>query len=100
RVDVAADQHGVLRLAAEREPLVAGGIDRLLRPGLAHFPAQPLARALPGVRPRHPLRAALVARQLLELAQLRDGTARVERHGANVTRPSPSGRIPQGARAL
>ena len=41
--------------------------------------AQPVARLLPGLGPRDALRAVLVAGQLLELAQLRDGAGRVER---------------------
>ena len=44
------------------------------------FDAEPVLRLRPGRRPRHALSPVLVARELAELAQLRDGAAGVERH--------------------
>src|SRR5436190_1034016 len=79
-VDVPTDQNRAVRVAAEREPLVTGSVDRLLRPGLAHLATQPLSRTLPRVCPCNALSAVLVPGQLLELAQLRDRSARLERH--------------------
>src|SRR6185295_20292194 len=84
-VDVAADEHGRVGSAAEREPLVAGRVDPFLRPGLCHLAPQPLACPFPGIRPRHALGAVLVAGQLLELAQLGYGAAGVEGHAATLT---------------
>ena len=81
---MAADQERALGRAAQREPLVAGLVDLLLDGHCGELPAQPLARPLPGLRPGHPLRAVLVARQLLELAQLLDGTGRLERHARSL----------------
>ena len=72
RVDVPADEQRPLGCAAQREPLVACLVDLLLDGDGGELPAQPLARPLPRLRPRHALRAVLVARQLLELAQLVD----------------------------
>src|SRR4029077_8224176 len=84
-VDVAADEHGLVGGAAQREPLVPRGIDPLLRPGLCNLAPQPLACPFPGVGPRDALGAVLVAGQLLELAQLGAGAAGVERHAATLT---------------
>ena len=67
RVDVSPDQHGLPGAARQRPPLVSGrvhlGIDR-------HLLVEPLLRAHPGVRPGDPLRAVLVAGELLQLAEL------------------------------
>ena len=71
-------------VAAQREPLVARGVDLLLGAGTGDLPAQPLARPLPGVRPRDALRAVLVAGQLPKLAQLVDGAGWLERHAARL----------------
>src|SRR5439155_2668016 len=60
RVDVPADQDGPLGPSAERPPLIPGRVDLLLERQAGKLLAQPLARALPRVRPRNPLRAALV----------------------------------------
>src|SRR5205085_6019652 len=61
--------------------------------------AEPLPRAHPGVRPRNPLRAVLVAGQLPELAKLGDGAGRIERHRRRAYRSSSSRarRTPAGA---
>ena len=76
RIDVAAEQERALRLARQREPLVPGLVDLLLGAGRHDLLAQPLARALPRLGPRDTLRAVLVAGQLLQLPQLRDGPFR------------------------
>ena len=78
-------EQGTFRLAPEGEPLVAGGVDRLLRPRVADLAAQPLSRALPGLGPRDPLSAVAVPGQLLELAKLIDGSAGLQRHAATLT---------------
>ena len=62
RVDVAPEEDRALRPACEREPLVAGRVDRLLRSGLGDLVAKPGARLLPGLGPRDALCAVLVAR--------------------------------------
>ena len=53
--------------------------------GVGNLAPQPLARALPRIRPRDPLRAVLVSRQLLELTKLIDGPAGLQRHAATLT---------------
>src|SRR6185437_15237023 len=58
--------------------------------GLCNLAPQPLTCLLPGVGPRHALGTVLVAGQLLELAQLGDGTAGVEGHAATLTSAGPS----------
>ncbi len=75
-VDVAADQERPLGGARQREPLVAGLVDLFVGAGRDDLLAQPLARALPRLGPRDALRAVLVAGQLPQLAQLRDGPFR------------------------
>ena len=92
RVDVAADQHRPLGASTQREPLVAGLVDLLLDSGSLELSGEPLARLLPRLGPRDPLRAVLVAGQLPELLQLRDRSLRVERHGRELT----TGRIRVG----
>ena len=87
-VHVAADQQLPLRAAAQREPLVARLVDLVLEREAGELAAQPLAAALPGLRPRDALRAVLVARELAELAKLVHGAARLERHGPMLTAPS------------
>ena len=83
-----ADQHGSLRGSAEREPLVPGLVDRLLRAGLGDEAAEPLASPLPRVRPRDALRAVLVPGELAELLQLGDRALRIEPHPEEtLTRP-------------
>ena len=81
-----ADENGPVGVAAQREPLVAGGVHRLFGAGLGDLAAKPLARLLPCVRPGDPLRPVLVAGQLLELAELRDGPGRLQGHCATLTR--------------
>ena len=68
-----AEQERALRGARQREPLVPGLVDLLLGADGDDLLAQPLAGALPGLGPRDALRAVLVAGQLLQLAELRDG---------------------------
>ena len=90
RVDVAADEDGPVRGAAQGEPLVACRVDGLLRSGSFQLPAQPLAGLLPGLGPRDPLSAVVVPGQLLELAELIDGSAGLQRHAATLTFPAGS----------
>ena len=71
----------------EREPLVPRLVDLLLERDAVELAAQPLARRRPGLGPGDALRAVLVAGQLLELAQLRDGAGRLERHAATLPPP-------------
>src|SRR5439155_1668072 len=78
RVDVASDQESAFRLARQREPLVTGGIDRLLGAGPVELSAEPFASALPRIGPGDPLGAVFVAGQLLKLSQLCDGAAWVD----------------------
>ena len=77
RVDVPADQHRLLGATRQRPPLVAGLVDLRLERNLL---VQPVLRAHPGVGPGDALGAVLVAGQLLQLAKLGDGAARVEWH--------------------
>ncbi len=70
---MAADEELPLGGAAQREPLVAGLVDLLLDRDGGELPAQPLPGPLPRLRPRDALRARVVARQLLQLAQLVHG---------------------------
>ena len=83
---MAADQERAVGRPAEREPLVAGGVDRLLEREALELPPQPLARARPRVRPRDALGAVLVARELLQLAELGHGPRRLERHAEEPSR--------------
>ena len=83
-VDVPADQQRTLGGAGQREPLITGLVDLLLDGHSRELPAQPLARALPRLRPRHALGAVLVPGQRLELAQLFDGAGRLERHARSL----------------
>src|SRR5581483_4405227 len=69
-----------------REPLVPRRVDLLGRAGPGDLLAQPLPRALPGLRPRDPLRAVLVSGQAPQLLELGDGAGRVERHLATILR--------------
>ena len=64
--------------AGHRPPLVARLVELHLDP--VELARHPLLGLHPGVRPGHALRAVLVAGQLLQLAQLGDGSLRVERH--------------------
>jgi hypothetical protein len=80
RVEVAADQQLLVGAAVERPPLVARLVERHLRAGAFELRGHPLLRLHPGVGPRNPLGAVLVARELAELLQLGDGTAGIERH--------------------
>ena len=91
RVDVAADQDGALRLAAQRPPVVAGCVALALEREAVEEPVEPGAGRVPRVRPRDALGAVLVARELLELAQLRDDATGIEGHGATLDdlRPWP-----------
>ena len=77
---MAADQECAVRVARQREPLVAGRIDRLLGAGAGELAREPLAGLLPSVRPGDPLRSVLVAGELLELPELRNREGGVE-HG-------------------
>jgi hypothetical protein len=84
RVDVPPDEDRAAGLAVEREPLVARSVDLLGDAGVPDLFPQPLARALPGLRPRDPLRPRVVAGQSPKLLQLGDGPARIEGHGARI----------------
>ena len=64
RVDVTADENRALGLALKREPLVAGGVDRLMGCRLDRALAKPFTSALPRVRPRDPLGAVVVPGEL------------------------------------
>jgi len=72
-VDVSADQQRPLRIAPEREPLVAGLVDLLRRSGPGNLVAEPAARGLPRLGPGDPLGPVLVAGELAKLFQLADG---------------------------
>ena len=80
-----ADEDGALRPAGEREPLVAGLVDRSVRR------RQELTRAthapFPGLRPGDPLGAVLVPVSRGAL-QLRDGSGRLESHERSLVRPN------------
>ena len=64
RVDVAADEHGAIRLPPQRPPLVAGLVGLVLERQLVELASEPVLGANPGLGPGHALRAVLVARQL------------------------------------
>ena len=78
RVEVTAEQELLVRGTGQRPPLVARLVELHLDP--VELGRHPVLRLHPGVRPRHALRAVLVAGQLLELTQLGDGSLGVERH--------------------
>src|SRR5262249_39085160 len=80
RVDVAADQQLSIRGTRQGEPLVSGLVDLLLDGDAVEPAAEPLPRRRPRVGPGNPLGTVLVAGQLLELTQLRDGAGGLERH--------------------
>ena len=67
-VDVPADQQRAFRVARQREPLVAGGVDRLLGAGSVELSAEPFAGALPCIGPGDALGAVFVAGHLLKLS--------------------------------
>src|SRR5205085_7808468 len=92
---------GPIRLAAERPPLVRRLVLLRLERQARELLAEPLARAHPPVRPRDALRAVLVAGQLLELAELRNGAGRIKRHrrrayrsSSRIARRTPAGATP------
>ena len=80
RVEVAADHHGALGGSRERRPEVAGLVGLDAHGQLREPLAVPVPPARPGLGPAHALRAALVAGERLELAQLGDGAGGIERH--------------------
>ncbi len=84
RVDVPADEQGLLGGAGQREPLVAGFVDLFLGTGRGNLARKPLLGGDPRVRPGHALRAVVVPGELAQLAKLVDGAAWFERHGGNV----------------
>ena len=61
RVDVTADQDGALRVAAQRPPVVAGGVALALERKAVEEAVEPRAGRVPRVRPRDALGAVLVA---------------------------------------
>ena len=69
RVDVAADQDGALRVAAQRPPVVAGRVALDARAAGPREPVEPRARRVPRLGPRDPLGPVLVTGELLQLAQ-------------------------------
>jgi hypothetical protein len=71
---MSADQQRIVSALADREPLVAGLVDLLVRTGALELHPQPRARGLPRVRPRDALGAVLVAGQLAQLPKLLDAT--------------------------
>ena len=81
-VDVAADQERAVVTPRKREPLAAGLVGLLAGARPLDPPGEPLPRPRPRVRPGHTLSAVLVARQLLQLAELGDGAGGIERHRA------------------
>jgi hypothetical protein len=89
RVEMPAEDERALVGAAQRPPLVAGRIEALLRARAIELPRHPLLRAAPGICPGDPLRPVLVARQLLQLAQLGDRSGGIEGHGRNLTAADP-----------
>ena len=78
RVEVPADDQRPLGVAGQRPPLVARLVELHLDP--VELPGHPVLGLHPRVRPGHTLGAVLVAGQLLQLAELGDGAAWVERH--------------------
>ena len=89
-------------LAAERPPVVAGLVALALEREPVEKPVEPGAGGVPGVGPGDPLGAVLVARELLQLAQLGDDATGVEGHGATlddlgVARSGPRGHVPRDA---
>ena len=73
-----ADQQRALGVAQQREPLVAGRVDRLLGRGAGELAPEPFAGALPRLGPGDSLGAILVARQILELTKVGDRAAGIE----------------------
>ena len=82
RVEVAADEELLRRASFERRPAVAGlvGLDGDGESG--EVLGEPVTGARPDRRPAHALRAAVVAGEAGELAQLRYGARWIERHGS------------------
>jgi hypothetical protein len=81
RVHVAADHQLLVRGAPQREPLVAGFVDVLDGAGALHLLPQEGARGLPRLRPRDPLRAVVVVREVAQPVKGRNGACRIECHG-------------------
>ncbi len=85
RVDVTPEEHRALRLAGEREPLIPGCVDRLLRARVRDEAPEPLPSTFPRLRPGDSLGSAFVPRECAELFQLDDGPLRIEGHDATLT---------------
>jgi len=83
---VAADHEDALGGAAQREPLVAGGVDLLARIRACEGAAEEASRLLPDRGPGNPLCAFRIARQLAKLLQIVDRPTGLQgRGGADTT---------------
>jgi hypothetical protein len=78
---VAADQQLLVRGAPQREPLVARFVDVLDGAGALHLLPEEGARGLPRLRPRDPLRAVVVVREVAQPVKGRNRACRIECHG-------------------
>ena len=73
---MAPDEERALRLAPQREPLVAGLVDLVLRARRGDLLLKPLPSPFPRLGPGDALRAVLVSGQLLQLTEFRNGPFR------------------------
>ena len=87
---MAADEHRALRFAAERVPVVPGGVPLDLEREVRQPVGEPGAPPRPGLGPRDPLGAVVVAGQRAKLTQAIDDAGGIERHGSSLT-PSQFG---------
>ena len=77
---MAAEQQRLLRLALQRDPVVAGGVVVLLDRQPCELGGEPFARLQPRIGPGDALRAVFVAGECAEFFQFGDGSFRIETH--------------------
>jgi hypothetical protein len=79
---MAAQDEGLLRLAGERRPGVAGRVEVMLYRQLGQLVLKPGARLEPGGGPGNPLCSVVIGSERAKLLQVGNGFARVYWHVA------------------
>ena len=79
-IEMAADQQGFRRLAFERDPAIAGGVEVVFDGKVFQFVCEPGARFEPDWSPRHALRSVGIGGEFAQFFQFGDGAFGIKRH--------------------
>ncbi len=80
RIEMAANQQGLLRFARQSDPAIPGGIVVILYRKAVQLGGEPFARLEPRIGPGHALRAVRVGGERAQFFQFGDGSLRVDAH--------------------